>query len=71
MADLKEQCICIKFCFKLAKTASRTQETKSGFTVTAQKENGDPVGGNAYLTTSKESEASQVRHLHVCVIFYF
>lgn len=33
MADLKKQCICIKFCFKLLKTASRTQETKSGFTV--------------------------------------
>jgi len=24
MADLKKQCICIKFCFKLTKTASRT-----------------------------------------------
>lgn len=35
----------------------------------AQKQNGDPVGGKAFLSTSKGSEASQVRHLHVCVIF--
>jgi hypothetical protein len=26
MADLKEQCICVKFCFKLGKTASETHE---------------------------------------------
>ena len=34
-----------------------------------QKQNGDPVGGKAVLSTSKESEASQIRRLHVCVIF--
>jgi hypothetical protein len=71
MADSKKQCICFKFCLKLTKTASRTQETKSGFTVKAQKQNGNPVGEKAFLSTCKESEASQVRHLHVCVIFYF
>jgi hypothetical protein len=26
MADLKEQCICVKFCFRLGKTASETHE---------------------------------------------
>jgi hypothetical protein len=61
MADKKKQ----------QKTVSRTQETKSGFTVLTQKQNGDPAGGKAFLFTSKESEASQVRHLHVCAIFFY
>jgi hypothetical protein len=26
MADLKEQCICVKFCFRLGKTVSETHE---------------------------------------------
>jgi hypothetical protein len=26
MADLKEQCICLKFCFKLGKTAQEMHE---------------------------------------------
>jgi hypothetical protein len=26
MADLKEQCVCVKFCLKLGKTASETRE---------------------------------------------
>lgn len=34
-----------------------------------QKQNGDPVGGKTFLSTSKDSEAGQVRHQHVCVIF--
>jgi hypothetical protein len=65
MADLKKQHICITFCFKLGKTASRTQETKSGFTVMIQKQNSSPVRGKAFPSTSEESETIQVRHLHV------
>jgi hypothetical protein len=34
-----------------------------------QKQNGDLDGGKTFLSTSKDSEASQVRHLHVSVVF--
>jgi hypothetical protein len=52
MADLKEQCLCLKFCFIFGKTASETHEMlKTAF--------GDMAD---VISTSEESEASQVKH---------
>jgi hypothetical protein len=52
MADLKEQCTCMKFCFKLGKTLLETHESiKTAFSANAN-----------VLSMSKESEASQVEH---------
>jgi hypothetical protein len=37
MDDLNKQCICIKFCFNLSKTALEMLKTKRGFTLLANK----------------------------------
>jgi hypothetical protein len=61
MADLKEQCICVKFCFKLGKAASQMHERIK-----------TALGDNAnVLPMSEESEASQAKHQeHVGYLFF-
>jgi predicted adenine nucleotide alpha hydrolase (AANH) superfamily ATPase len=52
MADLKEQSICVKICFKLGRTASKAHEMLE-----------TAFGDNAnVLSTSEQSEINQVEH---------
>lgn len=62
MADLKEQCICIKFCMKLGKNASETQEMTPWFIVTTQDLTAVLSLKKPVTSTSEESKVSQVTH---------
>jgi hypothetical protein len=59
MADLKEQHICIKFCFKLEKLHP---ETKPGFTVMIQQQITVLLVEMPVLSTSNKHKANQVKH---------